>query len=284
MIKLHKIKRFWKKAFTPITIMLIPHSNIKTLKLKIPSIGIIIAIILWICGTIYIFSTAVETIEYRSMRRQYRYYSQQFKELNSAISVIKKAETEFKKLFRFGLKEQILEHMDTSTGPDQGSIDMESLRKEIANAVETVTEVKDFLHQQRSIYVATPKLLPVEGRITSYFGMREHPLSGEDEFHRGVDISVPRGTPIRATASGIVSYSGGSGIKGNVVAIEHGAGFTTIYAHNSVNIVKVGQEVRKGDIIAYVGTTGNATGPHVHFEVWKDGKPVNPLKYVGRRR
>lgn len=280
MLDFQKIKGLCKKAFTPITIMLIPHSNVKTLNFKIPSIGIVISIILWIFGTVYIVSIAVDTVKYHIMEKKFNYYSQQFLELRTTITAIKNAESEFKRLFHFGTKEKILENVET---PNQGSVDMETIREEIKRTVETVGEIREYLRHERNLHYATPKLLPVEGNITSHFGMREHPRSGEDEFHKGMDISAPYGTPIRAAAGGIVSFSGGSGIKGNLIAIEHGLGFTTFYAHNRVNIVKVGQKVRRGEIIAYVGSTGNATGPHVHYEVWKDGKPVNPRKYAERR-
>jgi murein DD-endopeptidase MepM/ murein hydrolase activator NlpD len=259
--------------------MLIPHSNVKTLNFKIPSIGIIISVILWIFGTVYIFSIAVDTVKYHIMEKKVNYYSQQFLELHTAITAIKNAENELKRLFHFGTKEKILENVET---PNQGSIDMENFREEIKKTIETVDEIRDYLRHQRNLYFATPKFFPVEGNITSHFGMREHPINGGEEFHKGIDISAPYGTPIRAVADGIVSFSGGSGIKGNLVAIEHGCGFTTFYAHNRVNIVRVGEKLRRGEIIAYVGSTGNATGPHVHYEVWKDGKPVNPQKYAER--
>jgi murein DD-endopeptidase MepM/ murein hydrolase activator NlpD len=95
-----------------------------------------------------------------------------------------------------------------------------------------------------------------------------------------MDISCPPGTPVRATADGIVSFSGWSGGSGNLVVIEHGHGFSTFYAHNRLNVVKVGKKVKRGDIISYVGSTGNSTGPHLHYEVWKDGRHTNPYSYV----
>lgn len=261
--------------------MLIPHTHTKPLNLKIPSIGVFLSILLWIFGTIYVFSIAVDTIEYRSMKKKLNYYTQQFLELSSTISALKMAENEFKRLFSLGSKEKVLESVDTS---DRGSVDIENIRQEIKKTTETVGEIKDYLRHQRDLYFATPKQLPVkEGTITSYYGEREHPRSGEEGFHTGVDISAPPRTSVRATADGIVSFSGWGGGNGNLVVLEHGFGFTTFYAHNKMNIVKVGQKVKRGDVIGYVGSTGNATGPHVHYEVWKNGRPVNPKKYIERR-
>ncbi|MEW6162344.1 MAG: M23 family metallopeptidase [Nitrospirota bacterium] len=280
MLDIHKVKNLCKKAFTPVTIMLIPHSNTKPLNFKIPSIGVFFSVLLWIFGTIYVLSIAIDTIEYQSMKKKLGYYSQQFLELSSTISALKNAEREFKRLFSLGSKEKILENIDTSSS---GSIDMENLKQEIEKTIETVGEIKDYLRLQKDLYLATPKELPVEGTITSHYGKRKHPRSGDVDLHTGLDISTSPGNPIRATADGIVSFSGWNRGSGNLVVLEHGFGFSTFYAHNRMNTVKVGQKVRRGDVIGYVGSTGNATGPHVHYEVWKDGSPVNPIRYIKRR-
>jgi murein DD-endopeptidase MepM/ murein hydrolase activator NlpD len=277
VLNIHKIRALFKKAFTPITIMLVPHSKTRPLNLKVPFIGMFTSIILWCFGTVYVISIAIDTFEYYKMKEKLNYYSQQFLELNATISALKKAENEFKRLFSLGSKEKVLEHIDTS---DSGSIDIENLKQQIKITVETVGEIKDYLHVQRDIYIATPKGFPVRGNISSNYGRRERPGSGENEFHSGVDISTSPGNPVRGTADGIVSFSGWSGGSGNLVVVEHGHGFSTFYAHNRINIVKVGQKVRRGDVISYVGSTGNSTGPHVHYEIWKDGRHVNPQKYI----
>lgn len=277
MLNIHTIKRLFKKAFTPITIMLVPHSKTRPLNLKVPFIGIFTSIILWCFGTVYIFSIAVDTFEYYKMKEKLNYYSQQFLELNATISALKKAENEFRRLFSLGSKEKVLENIDTS---DSGSIDMETLKQQIRTTIETVGEIKDYLHTQRDIYLSTPKGFPVKGSISSYFGYRDNPRDGDNEFHSGLDISASPGNPVRATADGIVSFSGWSGGSGNLVGLEHGHGFSTFYAHNRIIAVKVGQKVHRGDVISYVGSTGNATGPHVHYEIWKDGRHVNPQKYI----
>ena len=102
-------------------------------------------------------------------------------------------------------------------------------------------------------------------------------------FHSGMDLSAASGTAIHATADGLVSFSGRSANSGNLVVLAHGFGYQTIYAHNKKNAVKVGQRVKRGEIIAYVGSTGKSTGPHVHYEVWEKGKSVNPRKFLQGR-
>ncbi len=132
---------------------------------------------------------------------------------------------------------------------------------------------------------AQPSGMPVaDGFIDSYFGPRTDPFTGGSEFHTGLDIDAPAGTPITAVARGIVSYAGVRGGYGNVVEIDHGNGYMTRYAHAEKLLVHVGEPVRAGQAIALVGSTGRSTGPHVHFEVWHRGKVINPLAFVRGKR
>jgi murein DD-endopeptidase MepM/ murein hydrolase activator NlpD len=275
-----KVKIFVKKAFTPVTIMVVPHNGSKSWSVKLPSLGVLASVVLWASVSIYLFSIAIDALEYKEMKQRLNYYALQFVELKATITSLKKSESEFKRLFSFGSRDKILEHLDTS---DSGSIDLENLKKEIKSTMESIGEIRDFLSQQRDIYVATPKGWPVEGRISSPFGQRQHPTSGENQFHSGVDIAAEPGHPLRATGEGVVSFAGWSGANGNLVVIEHGAGFSTFYAHNKMVAVRTGQRVKRGDVIGYVGSTGNSTGPHVHYEVWLNGKSVNPEIYLNGR-
>ena len=276
-----RLRGFIKKAFTPITIMLVPHSNTKHFSIKLPSIGIVLSVAFWLIGCVYIISIAVDAFEYRMMKERLSYYSGQFVELNATISALKNAESEFRRLFSLGTREKVLEHVHTAS--DSGSIDLEALRNQIKNTVENVKDIKEYLKEQKDIYMATPKGWPITGRITSPYGDRENPVHGGHDFHSGIDISVEPGSPIRATADGVVSFAGWSGGSGNLVGLEHGFGFSTFYAHNRHVTVKVGQRVKRGDIIAYSGSTGSSTGPHCHYEIWKDGRHVNPEKYTEGR-
>ncbi|MHB8881674.1 MAG: M23 family metallopeptidase [Thermodesulfovibrionales bacterium] len=277
---MQKFRVVLKKAFTPVTIMLIPHSNSRSINLKVPSVGIVISVLLWFIGTGYVLSVAVDALEYKRMKENLSYYSSQFIELKSTITSLKKAESELSRLFSFKTKEQVLKNIDDS---DSGSLDMNNLKEQIRVSMESVGEIKDFLSQQRDIYVATPAGWPVEGHVTSSFGERVHPRSGAPDFHSGIDIASEPGNPVRATADGIVSFSGWSGGGGNLVVLEHGFGFSTYYAHNKMVIVKVGQKVKRGELVGYVGSTGNSTGPHLHYEVWQEGKVMNPMKFIQGR-
>jgi len=120
-----------------------------------------------------------------------------------------------------------------------------------------------------------------EGYISSYFGERMDPINGEQAMHKGVDFATDAGADVLAVASGIVTWAGPREGYGNLIEINHGNGYTTRYAHNAQTVVAVGDTVQRGQAIAVVGSTGRSTGPHVHFEVLRDGQQIDPMAYVG---
>lgn len=121
-----------------------------------------------------------------------------------------------------------------------------------------------------------------KGWMSSHFGARIDPFSGQRAVHEGVDFAGKENADIVAVASGVVTWSGDRHGYGNMVEVNHGGGYMTRYAHNNKNLVKVGDIVKKGQVIALMGSTGRSTGPHVHFEVYKDGRTVDPAAYVYR--
>jgi murein DD-endopeptidase MepM/ murein hydrolase activator NlpD len=131
---------------------------------------------------------------------------------------------------------------------------------------------------------ARPSLWPVDGRlIMSSYGQRTDPFSGEGAFHKGVDISAQTGVGVRATADGIIVHAEwASGGYGRLVVVDHGGGMQTYYAHLSKINVRIGQEVRRGDIVGAVGSSGRVTAPHLHYEVRIGGAPVNPYIYLAK--
>jgi murein DD-endopeptidase MepM/ murein hydrolase activator NlpD len=136
------------------------------------------------------------------------------------------------------------------------------------------------LEELSVVWQSTPSITPVAGSISSGFGYRISPFSRYRVIHGGLDISVPYGSPIKASARGIVGKTGYKALYGNMVVIDHGYGFITRYGHCSKILVKEGDIVKKGSIIAKVGTTGRTTGPHVHFEVFVNVIPANPSRFV----
>ena len=125
-----------------------------------------------------------------------------------------------------------------------------------------------------------PSMWPVEGRVASSFGEREDPINGEGAFHSGIDIDAPYGTPVRAPASGDVIDATTSAGYGREVVLDHGHNLTTVYGHLSAFAVMSGEHVTRGQVIGYVGQSGRATGPHLHYEVRVHNVPVNPHKYL----
>jgi murein DD-endopeptidase MepM/ murein hydrolase activator NlpD len=127
---------------------------------------------------------------------------------------------------------------------------------------------------------STPTVAPVRGLLNSGFGPRKDPFTGEGSFHPGLDISTRRHEPVLATAEGVVVKSGWSGDYGKEVEIAHSTGYMTIYGHLDEILVKDGQRVHRGEKVGLVGSTGRSTGPHLHYEVRKDDRAVNPLEYI----
>jgi murein DD-endopeptidase MepM/ murein hydrolase activator NlpD len=142
-------------------------------------------------------------------------------------------------------------------------------------------EAADSLSVHSARLAATPSIMPTQGWLTSAFSsMRAHPILHVARPHEGIDVTAPSGTPIEAPAAGIVTDSGWENGYGNTITIDHGFGIVTKFAHASKILVRTGQRVSRGQRIALVGNTGLATGPHLHYEVHVNGRPVNPLKYV----
>jgi murein DD-endopeptidase MepM/ murein hydrolase activator NlpD len=155
-----------------------------------------------------------------------------------------------------------------------------SLSTKLQERENSLSELVDMLEEQRLFYLSTPSILPVNGWISSKFGYRISPFTNRRVFHEGVDIASMYGSDVKATANGLVIFAGYKPGYGNMVSIDHGFGFVTRYGHNSKLLVKVGDRVSKGDVIAKVGSSGKSTGPHCHYEVLVNGVPVNPLKFV----
>jgi len=159
--------------------------------------------------------------------------------------------------------------------------DVEKVWNEVSQKEERFSTILEILKNRGGYpYFLTPQW-PVLGAINSGFGVRYDPLTGERAYHEGIDISADVWTPIKAASDGRVIFSGWdvSGY-GRMVIIDHGNGYLTRYAHNVANVVTAGEKVKKGEVIAYVGSTGRSTGPHLHFEVIYKNVPTNPMKFL----
>jgi murein DD-endopeptidase MepM/ murein hydrolase activator NlpD len=167
-------------------------------------------------------------------------------------------------------------------GPASGSLGV--LRDLLGVLEDRLASVRTKVEGQQALARATPAGWPVAGWLTSGFGPRKDPFTGGAENHPGLDISADKGTEVKATADGIVEAAGYNGDYGNAVLIDHGFGISTRFGHLSRFGVVTGQHVRRGDVIGYVGATGRATSPHLHYEILFNGAPANPLRLLAGSR
>ncbi len=136
--------------------------------------------------------------------------------------------------------------------------------------------------EQTEVLDATPSIMPARGWISSGFRYRIDPFTKKRTWHNGLDISAPEGSPVYAPANGVITYRGYQGGFGNLLEITHGGGLKSRYGHLKKFNVSKGQRVKRGDLIGYIGSTGRSTAPHLHYEIIKDDKAINPMKYIIR--
>lgn len=158
--------------------------------------------------------------------------------------------------------------------------DIELLKGQTSELEEHLSNLQEVAQQRASRWRITPNLWPVKGSITSHYGNRADPFNGDAEMHLGVDISALYGAQVHAPADGRVIYAQRMAAYGNLLIIDHGNGLTTRYGHLSRFAAKVGQKVKRNDLIAYVGNTGRTTAPHLHYEVRLNDRPKNPREYL----
>ena len=159
-------------------------------------------------------------------------------------------------------------------------LDVERLSREVNLELNSYSSIYEKVQEDIRRIAMIPSIRPVEeGYLNSTFGYRNDPIDNVKRFHQGQDITVKTGTPIYAPADGIVKRAYYAGGFGNHIKLQHGAGYTTLYAHLSKIKVKHGQKVKRGDIIGLTGNTGRSTAPHLHYEIHHNGKPQNPLDY-----
>lgn len=158
---------------------------------------------------------------------------------------------------------------------------LDGLESQIENRSRQLDVLEALMMNRRLTKEVSPEGRPIaSGWMSSVYGYRTDPFTGRRDFHPGVDFAGRAGSDVMAVAAGVVTWSGKRYGYGNMIEIDHGNGLATRYGHNSENLVHVGDKVKKGQVIARMGSSGRSTGPHVHLEVLQDGRKVNPLKYV----
>ncbi len=176
-------------------------------------------------------------------------------------------------------------------GPDEPGLQELDFGSEIDAVIAELEDREQQLGVLENILISSqmqeevfPEGRPIRrGWISSYYGTRTNPFTGKLQFHKGMDFAAKSGSDVLAVAGGVVTWSGKRYGYGNLVEINHGNGYVTRYGHNSKNLVEVGDTVKKGEVVSLMGSTGRSTGPHVHFEVLKNGRQINPQKFVQKR-
>jgi murein DD-endopeptidase MepM/ murein hydrolase activator NlpD len=297
---LQRIKTYFRKKMT---FMVVPHDGGSPIQIK-TNLFILHSAILLLGGlVVWAAILMIKDVNYelaslndQKMRTQVVSAMTELERNKVLLSHMAEVDQQFRKLLKLGDRKEVMlyngvegnKETDTDLlfqAPDQELLgklrtDLQETGTVAAKQEASFEEVSAYLNKERSILAATPSIWPIKGWITSGFGKRASPLTGEPGRHYGVDIANEVGTPIRATADGLVVYAGWETGYGRIVVIEHGYGFSTRYGHCSRIDVKVGDQVKRGQVISYVGSTGRSTGSHLHYEVRIHGIPVDPEKYL----
>lgn len=179
-----------------------------------------------------------------------------------------------------GQEEVDLSHPDSSNLMTSIQLDLGDLQAKAIAQEKSFQELTEAVQSRQSLWASTPSIWPTTGWLTSGYGNRVSPFTGRVSKHNGIDIASRQDTPVIAPAAGVVSYTGFDSGLGKLIKINHGYGIMTYYGHLAKAAVKVGQKVKRGDVIAYVGSTGLSTGPHLHYEIYVNDVPVNPMRYI----
>lgn len=299
---MHKKK---KKKNKYINIMIVPDSSreVKSFKISIPfikSIAITVFTLFFSAAIALLYFSSMNAYLYASLKQRDKkideltsiknnqdkkiaMLNENAKMINDKIKSLNELEDKVRRLVGlsspstsrggFSRNERNISYDNETTNLLTTEINQKT--EDFKNLLIKVTDRLDYLN-------SIPSKYPVNGSITSSFGNRKSPYGSYSEFHPGIDIAVDYGTPVKAAGKGVITYAGWLSGYGKAVIIDHGYGITSVYGHNSQILVKVGQSVNRGDIIAKSGDTGRSTGPHVHFEVRVNGNPVNPMNYLAK--
>jgi murein DD-endopeptidase MepM/ murein hydrolase activator NlpD len=204
-------------------------------------------------------------------------YLEESEKIKNKLTEIQELEERVRKLI--GGSEGSVKPSRGGTIPQNSDL-ANDLDKSIESLNSLLSSVDSYVLKQRKI----PLILPCAGRITSTFGYRSNPFTGRStEFHSGIDIANVTGTPVYATADGVVSHAGWFNGYGYTVIVNHGNGYETLYAHNSKLVTVSGASVKRGEKIALMGSSGRSTGPHLHYEIRVNSKPINPFNIIKGR-
>jgi murein DD-endopeptidase MepM/ murein hydrolase activator NlpD len=281
------------------TIIIVPHAHGKCYKLRVSSLllkglialGVVTAI-LTVVSLAGSGSFLQQRAAYRSLQRENKLLKKTNQRLTETVNQVQARLSQFEQRTKaLAIAAGIPDLLNTgsqapragmgSGGPlDRLTAEPETLVKRQQQIDLQLEKVEQKLTEQAVMLSHTPVLAPVVGVITDGFGPRLDPVTGQPAFHEGLDISCAIDTPVRAPADGVVVFADRETGYGKLLKLNHGYGYSTTYGHLDRFLVRLGQKVTRGQIIAKTGMSGRTTGAHLHYEVWKDAEKQNPLHYI----
>ncbi len=296
-----------------LTIMVVPHNALSRFHFQF-SFSFLIFLVAFSAGMFtWAALTVTSNIDYWRMRVNHEvlklkvdYFATELRKNREMLDGVREADIQLRKLLKMKSRQDILDgdSAEAQTGrggpqPFESSILQKELNKQLwtiteieirqaskviekesASRLKSFKEISEYIAYERGYSRSYPLGWPAEGRLTSHFGERVSPMHGGPEYHMGLDIANELGTPVHATADGVVRVADWEGGYGRLVIIDNGYGFMTYFGHNSALKVKAGDRVRRGQVVALMGSTGSSTGNHSHYEVWQNGRQVDPWKFV----
>ena len=303
----NSFSRFFKDIFKPVSVFIIPHNGMTSVRFNPPMILLIVGGFIWTDITLWAGFVAARHFDYyitkndnQNLRLKIEKITRDIDDGMAYLAMTRKTDMQIRKILGINGESQPIEEGIGGPSPE----DMESFRNQLAAHASSIREselaeaahaikkeskrrlssfgeITIYLTDRHNSVRATPIGWPAQGRITSPFGYRVHPLGLTSYRHSGVDIANAAGTDITATADGVVRHAGWAQGYGFCIVLDHGFGYSTLYGHLSEIIAnKPGRRVRRGEVIARMGSTGTSTGNHVHYEVWVGGLPQNPVPYL----
>jgi murein DD-endopeptidase MepM/ murein hydrolase activator NlpD len=280
------------------TLIIVPHAKARFRKVQVP-----VRLVKWVSASLGLGSLILGGILIHYTRINYEVHElRQLRAQNTVLS--SKALAYEQNATRLQAKVLALQNMVTKLGVMAGlektlpdaqvggvggvssleiiapSVDLKSMDQTVTDLTRKSSRLEEFFQDQKLLLSSTPSVWPVRGYLSASFGNRLDPFTGLRDFHSGIDVSTPIGTKVQAPADGVVIFCGVKGGYGNAMVIDHGYGLVTRYGHLAGFNTKPGQRVRRGDVIAFVGSTGKSTAPHLHYEVWLNDQAQNPIQYI----
>lgn len=305
-----------KKLFSrKLTFMLVPHTSFRSFRFCLSFSFLIFLFVSWTGLTVWATLAVMSNLDYWTMKVNHQalklkvhYFARELKKSRELVDQVRQADFQLRKLLNLKERKAIIETDQREAKSEGGAEPFEQsllqkelsktlwqitdeeirqssrkLREEAAQSLLSYKELSEQIAIERGLYRSIPYGWPAVGRATSHFGQRISPFHGTPQFHSGIDIANEKDTIVRATADGMVLIAGWEGGYGKLIVIDHGFGYVTYYGHNSKIFVKAGDKVKRGQFIAFMGSSGSSTGNHTHYEIWKNGRAVNPWPYLVAR-